>query len=81
MVANSNARVDDVVNLFNYPNHATTFVDMPEALISNREMDAFFKKNEWSKYTLESIDEISVDAKEFINNYIISKARNVCFLF
>lgn len=79
--ANNNTRVDDVVNLFNYPNHTYKFPQIHPSLLGNREVDKFFQKETWTKYTLHNINEICVDAKDFIEHYIISKPRNVCLLF
>ena len=56
VVANNNARVDDVVNLFNYPDFTAKFPSLHPSLLSNRELDKFFQKQDWRKYTLQDID-------------------------
>lgn len=77
--ANSKARVDDVMALMCYNSGVMkVYPKMPEVLESNHEMDKFFKKEQWQKFTLEDgLDGICVDAVQFITRNIINRPRNV----
>lgn len=74
-------RVDDIVPLWTHPNIPKKLTVIPEVLQANREMKLFFETNNWVAYTMHSeehnISDICVDAKQFIENYIIAKPRNV----
>lgn len=78
------SRVDDIVPLWEHPNVPRRLIAIPTVLQANREMKVFFETNKWPAYTFDSeeynISDICIDAKEFIENYLIAKPRNVCIL-